>query len=120
MQTKSLNSVKIRFLDKETIVKNLKSLARKLKSENKNIEKIYLFGSLAGSDYSVRSDADIFIVLKEDKRRMIDRIPEFLEFFLDAHIPVDILPYTKEELKDMKKEGNLFIKRILKESVQLA
>mgnify|MGYP003860550799 CR=1 FL=1 len=43
------------------------------------------------------SDADLLIVLKDSKVRFIDRTPHFL--FLDAPIPVDVFPYTKEEIK---------------------
>ncbi|MEW5706428.1 MAG: hypothetical protein AB1743_06480 [Actinomycetota bacterium] len=45
------------------------------------------------------SDADLLIVLKDSKVRFIDRIPHFLFLFLDAPIPVDVFPYTEEEIK---------------------
>lgn len=79
---------------------------------------VSLFGSLAKGNYTGRSDADILIVLKEDSRRFIDRIPPYLAAFLYADVPVDVFPYTEEELKQLRKE-NSFVERILDEKIIL-
>ncbi|WP_245218405.1 nucleotidyltransferase domain-containing protein [Pyrobaculum islandicum] len=47
-----------------------------------------LIGSLARGDYTAFSDADVVIVLREDGRRPMDRIPDFL----DSSFPIDLEP----------------------------
>jgi predicted nucleotidyltransferase len=93
---------------------SLRNIAKEIAQSEKKIEKIYLFGSLSTNDAGLRSDADILIVLKEDSRRMLDRIDEYLIKFSDSPVPVDPFVYTKEEVKRAIKEGNSFIRMALK------
>jgi predicted nucleotidyltransferase len=103
-----------RFLNKKAIILSLRNIAKEIAQSEKKIEKIYLFGSLSTNDAGLRSDADILIVLKEDNRRMLDRIDEYLIKFSDSPVPVDPFVYTKEEVKRAIKEGNSFIRMALK------
>ena len=118
MAEKSYDTVKIKSLNKNKVLRKLKHIAGGIIKENPKVMEISLFGSLARGNYTGRSDADILIVLKEDSRRFIGRIPRYLSSFLYADIPVDVFPYTEEELKQLRKE-NLFIKRILDEKIIL-
>lgn len=118
-QKKLSNFVKVRYLNGPEVVKKLKSLAKELCRKNDNILGIYLFGSLAKGIYAPGSDADILIILKQDNRRMIDRITVFLKFFLDSPVDVDIFPYTKEELQRMMSYKNSFLMQAWKEKVKL-
>ncbi len=88
---------KAKFLNKEKVVKELKKLAIKAKAKDRNIKKIILFGSIVNNTYTLRSDADILMILADDTSRFMDRIPKFLFFFVDAPVPVDVFPYTDEE-----------------------
>lgn len=112
-----MSGVKVRFLNKEEIIARLIVLAQNLLASNSNVMEVSLFGSLAKDNYSPGSDADILIVLREDARKFIDRIPEFLSFFSGAGIPVDVFPYTQEELNRMADRN--FIKAVQKEKVIL-
>lgn len=105
MLIKSSGSVKIISLDVEGIIKNLKNSARKLLQERKDVIEVFIFGSLAKGNAVPGSDADILIVLKSSDKRIIDRIPEFMDFFTDAGIDVDIFPYTQEEMERLSKEN---------------
>ncbi|MGA1842922.1 MAG: nucleotidyltransferase domain-containing protein [bacterium] len=118
-QKRSSNSVKVRYLDGPEVIRRLKSIAKELYRKNDNILGIYLFGSLAKGIYAPGSDADILIILKQDNRRIIDRITGFLKFFLDSPIDIDIFPYTKEELQRMMSDKNSFLMRAWKEKVKL-
>lgn len=62
-----------------------------------------LFGSLADGTATGTSDADLLIVLEHSRERFLDRIPEFLEAFRGLSVPVDIFPYTVEELRGQLK-----------------
>lgn len=92
-------SCEARFLDREEIVKSLKKITERLR-KNRNVKGVYLFGSLAEGTYTPKSDADILVVLGRDRRPPRDRIPEFLEVFLEAPIPVDVFPFTREEIDE--------------------
>lgn len=109
-----------RFIDSNKIIASLKKISRMLIRQDGRIAKIYLFGSFAAAKAGVHSDADILVVLKEDKRRMFDRIPEFILRFSPAPVPVDILVYTRHELQKMTEEGNPFIRRIMDEGMLIA
>lgn len=106
-------SCEARFLDKSKLVEDLKEIARRL-AKKPVVEGVYLFGSLVEESYTPRSDADILVVLQADERNPRDRIPEYLNYFLDAPIPVDIFPFTIEEIKD-----NPFLSRALRKSINL-
>lgn len=113
-QKTSLPLSRPRFLNKKAIILSLRNIAKEIAQSEKKIEKIYLFGSLSTNDAGLRSDADILIVLKEDNRRMLDRIDGYLIKFSDSPVPVDPFVYTKEEVKRAIKEGNSFIRMALK------
>ena len=112
-----LPSVRIRFLDRGKILRELKELSLTLKKERKDVISIILFGSLAKGNYTGGSDADIIIIVKHSQKDLVERIFEFRKYFLNCSIPVDILVYTEEEIKKMQHEG--FIDSVMKEGVNL-
>ena len=112
MHDEFLPSVRVKYLQGDKIISRIQKVATQLK-QDPNIIKIYLFGSFVRKDYVPGSDADICIVLKEDRRRVIDRIPDFLEFFKDVGVPVDVFPYTLEEFEKMINIENPFVREIL-------
>jgi len=112
-----LPSVRIRFLDRGKILRELKELSLTLKKERQDVISIILFGSLAKGNYTGGSDADIIIIVKHSKKDLVERIFEFRKYFLNCSIPVDVLVYTEEEVKKMQHEG--FIDSVMKEGVNL-
>lgn len=85
---------------------------------NPNVIEVRLFGSLARSTHAPGSDADIYVLLREDPRRFVDRIPEFMEAFSGVGVSVEVLPYTVEESIRMRTSG--FMRSITKDCVVLA
>jgi len=57
---------------------------------------VILFGSLARGDHNAFSDADVLIVLSRSEKPFLERIPDFLP--RGVGVPVDVFPYTAEEL----------------------
>jgi predicted nucleotidyltransferase len=92
---------KTRFLNKEKVVEVLSKLALMAKAKDNNIKNIILFGSLVNDTYTGISDADVLIILKKSKQRFMDRIPKLIFYFIDAPVPVDIFPYTEDEIKSI-------------------
>lgn len=119
-QNKLSSSVKVRFINVNEVIEELRSIARKILKKDPNVIGIYLFGSLAKGNCIPASDADILIMLNRGEKRFIDRIPRFLRHFLNAPIAVDVFPYTKKELDEMINCGHLFITKIWKEKIVLA
>ncbi len=113
-----MNGVKVRFLNRDEILPRLVESAQRLLESRADVLEVSLFGSLARGNYSPASDADIYILLKEDSRRFIDRIPEFLTHFSRAGLPVEVFPYTLEEVARLRDGG--FIKTIEKEKIVLS
>jgi predicted nucleotidyltransferase len=97
MPIRSLNSAGARFLDRDEALQSLRRIAQRLLQDRPETQGVALFGSLARGDYSLRSDADILVCLRwarEDK--VADRMPPLLAAFLEASVPVDILPRCPE------------------------
>ncbi len=74
------------------------------------VKKVYLFGSVARNDFNEGSDIDIAII-GDFKERFLDRIGKILEM---TDLPIEPLCYTEDEFEKMKRDGNLFVKEILK------
>ncbi len=113
-----MNGAKARFINRDEILNLLQILAKELLAEKEDILEVSLFGSLVRGNYSPRSDADIYILLKEEPKTFIDRIPEFLDHFSNVGLPVEVFPYTTEEIE--KLSDNPFIQTIQKEKLILA
>ena len=120
MQHESLLTARVSFLDGDAAVGKIRGLAQGLLIRHPEVTAVILFGSLARGDYAPGSDADLLLFLDSDKRRLIDRIPDYLREFLDAPVPVEVFPYTKDEVDRMRASGNHFIERALREGVTLA
>ncbi len=110
-----------RFLDRDAVLGALCRIADRLVQGNPLVQGVALFGSLARIDYGLRSDADILVCLRSTaEEREADRIPPLLAEFLDAPVPVDILPLTAEEISRRLKNPSPFWNRIQHEAIILA
>ena len=109
MQKLFFPSLKPRFVNEGKVIAQLRKIAQKVAKKSKKVESIYLFGSYAQGNAGFRSDADILIVLTQDKRKMMDRLDEFILEFSDGPVPVDVLVYTRAELNTALKEANHFL-----------
>ena len=96
--------VKVRFLNRDEILPRLTNRARELLALKRDVLEVSLFGSLVRGNYAPGSDADIYVLVREDQRRFTDRIPELLKHFSDLGIHVDVFPYTLEEVERMEDE----------------
>ena len=121
MRKKLSSSAKNIYKNKDEIVDSLRSCAETIIKGNVSVLKVILFGSMARNDYGLYSDADVLIILNKSKyKRYFDRIPEFLDYFLKSKVPVDIFPYTVEEIERMKNSENSLITRALDEGIEIA
>jgi len=93
----SLGSVKVFWLNQEEVLKEIQNSARRLGQSDENVLEIVLFGSLAERKAVPGSDADILIVLKDDKRSFMEGVAAWQEKF-SLGFPIEVFPYTEKEL----------------------
>lgn len=67
---------------------------------------LILFGSLARGDYLEDSDADVAVILNEEKVPILQKIGELKE--LDDSGVIDVFPYGYEQFKNMIEDMNPF------------
>lgn len=113
MQKIFFRSSKPRFIEEESIIEQFRNLAKNIAASKTDVERIYLFGSLAKRNASFYSDADILAILAKDNRSMKERLDEYILAFSDGPVPADVLVYTKNEIQKAQKEGNKFLRQAL-------
>jgi predicted nucleotidyltransferase len=97
-------------IDISSEIDNIKSqLVKKYRPE-----KIILFGSAVWGESDEVYDLDFFIIKKEVPYYGGDRIGELYRF-MDAHMAVDYLVYTPDEVQERLALGDPFIKKIINE-----
>ncbi|BER91371.1 MAG: uncharacterized protein PWP60_1094 [Candidatus Atribacteria bacterium] len=99
VREESLSSVKVFWLEKEKLIEKLVAEAQRLAKENPEIEKIVLFGSLSKGRAIPGSDADLLLIPIESDKPFLERIAEWLAK-IDIDFPVDVFPYTKDEIEN--------------------
>ena len=117
MPRRSSRSSGVAFLDRTRALADLRSAVRTLAASRPGVREVWLFGSLARGDATPRSDADLVIVLDEDSRRPMDRIPEFLLLLQGVGRPTDVLVLTAAEWK--AREGTGLYREVLGRGIQL-
>ncbi len=117
MRKQSSTSVKIFYFPKKAVWSALRTLSADMAGEFSEIERIVVFGSLARDEAVPGSDVDLLIILKESSIPILERIPKYAP----NHFPVgvDVFPYTEDELEIKLKDGDFFVKRVLKEGIEL-
>ncbi|HGE72121.1 TPA: nucleotidyltransferase domain-containing protein [Candidatus Poribacteria bacterium] len=78
-----------------------------------DVEKVILFGSLVTGKIHSKSDIDLIIIKRTDKRFM-DRLDEFYNY-VSPNVATDMLVYTPEEFEEMKLNSQ-FTRTALKNS----
>ena len=76
-------------------------------------EKAILFGSAARGEFGLDSDLDFFII-KDDKRRHIERMQELYQT-IDYNVATDFIIYRPQEVRKRLKMGDPFLKLVLGE-----
>ena len=93
------------------MIKNLKDISRRL-IEEYDPDKIILFGSRVEGKDNESSDIDLVIV-KETEKRPLDRRIEVETLLADRAVPIDIVVYTPDEMRNLYSMGSPFIEEIV-------
>ena len=98
---------------KSKLIKELKEFKKKNK-----IEKMYLFGSMSTGKVSKWSDVDLIVVSKRFKGKgNLERAPN-LYIKWNLKYPVDLLCYTPEEFKKLRKQITI-VSEAIKEGIEI-
>ncbi len=117
MPSRSSGSSGVAFLDRERAVADLRRAVTALVARRAGVREVWLFGSLARGNATPRSDADLLIVVDQDTRRPMDRIPEFLLLLQGLGRPVDALVLTAAEWK--AREGTALHREVVTRGIRL-
>jgi len=82
--------------------------------KNVNPEKIILFGSYASGNPREDSDLDILII-KEMRMPRYKRSREVKKHLRGMKIPIDVIVYTKKEIKKWEDTKTAFINQVIKQ-----
>jgi tRNA nucleotidyltransferase (CCA-adding enzyme) len=100
MREESWNSVEVRFLDLDQVLRDLRKAAAEARRAHPEIVKVYLFGSLAKGNWTADSDADLIVVARKE-------FPDFVlsrsayQIFTSS-IPTDTLVYSESEFEKLR------------------
>lgn len=93
-------------------------LIRKLRSKLRNrCVKAYLFGSYARGEAHAESDVDL-IVVADTSLHFFDRIRDYVDVVYDF-APTDLIIYTPDEFRKLKRVPNALIRHARREWVSL-
>ena len=117
MPSKLSSSSGVVFLDRARATAEVRRAVARLAERVQGVREVWLFGSLARGNATPRSDADLMIVVDEDTRRPMDRIPRFLSLLDDLGRPVDLTVVTAGEWK--RGENSPFRREVLAHGIRL-
>jgi len=93
------------------MIKSLKDISSRLIREY-DPDKIILFGSRAEGKDNEDSDVDLVIV-KETEKRPLDRRIEVETLLADRAVPIDIVVYTPDEMRNLYSMGSPFVEEVV-------
>lgn len=118
MPEESWDTVRAIWLDREAAREAVRKSAQGLVAQRPEVQKVVLFGSLARGDAVPGSDADVLIIAQTEVR-FIDRYVEYIEYFDQSHMDVELFVYTPEEAERMGGEPTL-VRTALRDGIVLA
>jgi len=103
-----------------------RELVDRIKAAGK-IDNILLFGSAANGTAGPDSDIDLIVVLDRDTMpgSYRERSTNYLQISrairtIEKQHPIDLLVYTRPEFEMIKSSGSLFVRRVLREGIELS
>ena len=119
LQIKYLGSVKMLSVDYDLLIESLIKISMSIKNMNPYVSNIFLFGSFSKGNYTPESDVDVLIIVKKAALPFLERRDVFIDFFKDIPFDVNVMVYTKEEIRKIRNMENSFIRKIMGEALEL-
>jgi len=119
LREKLFGSVKVISVEYDALIEALKKAAAEIKRGSPDVEKVFLFGSFARGNYTPQSDVDILIVVGHTEKPFLERKDRFASYYSAIPFDVNVLVYSRAEIKRMREGNNRFIEGVLDEAVEL-
>lgn len=116
MHEPSLNSVEVRFLDLEAVLRDLRSAVAEARASHPEIAKVFLFGSLTRGNWTADSDADLIVVVRREFPDLLDRGRYHITSRL---VPTDTLVYSEAEFAKLANDPSSFVAESLTGAIEL-
>lgn len=112
LEKKFLNGVEVVSVNADQLREKIKYISNKIKKDKPQVLRIILFGSFAKGNFTPYSDIDIAIIVKNCKKKFIERQDDFIEYFKQLCCDVNLVIYTQAEYKNLINSSSNFIKEI--------
>lgn len=107
------DGVEILSIDEDSVKGLLQGIASKIKTEHPYVRELILFGSFSKKDFTPYSDIDIAIIVSNIDKDFIKRSDNFIDYFIEVPLDVNLVVYTVEEVSKMVKAKNNFIREVM-------
>lgn len=114
LQRQYLDGVRILSVDENSVRESLQKIAIKIKDEHPEVKEIILFGSFSKKDFTPYSDIDLAIIVEKTDKRFIERMDNFIDYFIEVPFDTNLIVYTSQEINQMVKGRNSFAIEIKK------
>jgi predicted nucleotidyltransferase len=116
MAEKSWNSVEVRFIDRDAVIRDLRQAVAEAKARHPEILKVYLFGSFVRGNWTADSDADLIVVVRKEFSGILDRGEYHIR---SESISTDTLVYSQTEFERLARDPSSFLAQNLSHSMEL-
>ncbi|MBI1983897.1 MAG: nucleotidyltransferase domain-containing protein [Acidobacteria bacterium] len=118
MPEKSWNSVEVRFIDRDAVVRDLRQAVAEAKSRYPEIVRVYLFGSFVRGNWTADSDADLMVVVRRKFSGVLDSERSRYQIFVNS-VPTDSLVYSETEFERLRQDPSSFPAQNLASAIEL-
>lgn len=112
--------VRVFRLDRDRVVAILAEKASALLAARPDAVEVRLFGSLARGDAAPGSDADLWVLLRDDRLPFLERGALLARFFEGAGVGCDVLAYTEAEWDELRRGRRRLVEVVEREGLVLA
>ena len=116
MPEKSWNSVEVRFIDRDQVIRELRRAVAEAKLRYPEIIKVFLFGSMVQGNWTADSDADLIVVVRKNFSSFSDSVP--YQIYAKS-IPTDSLVYSESDFGRMASDPESFLAQNLRSAIEL-
>jgi predicted nucleotidyltransferase len=110
------NSVEVRFIDCDAVIRDLRQAAAEAKAAHPEIIKVLLFGSFVQGNWTADSDADLFVVVRKEFANILERGSYAI---FAKGIPVDSIVYSEAEFAKLSQDPSSFLAQNLPNTLEL-
>jgi predicted nucleotidyltransferase len=120
MPKRSSTSAGITYLDKNARLSALRQAARRARQRDPAISRVILFGSLVSGIPTIRSDADLFVIVHDSPHaHPRDRVPDMLAALSPLPCPIDLFVVTELEVEGALANGAPLVREAMAGGIEL-